>query len=464
MNRTIKWHLIVSFISVSFVIISVFSLITVRLMDTHFITYISERQEKHLSNYATSLEKLYNTSGEWPEALNFESIGIDAIQNSIILTVYDNEKNEIWHSSNLAERMSEDRMNKNVSHMESMMGGMNQTNMTTTVSLFNGTKKIGFVDFTYMGPVGYSEHDTLFITDMKNSLILVSIVGLILSIFMAMIVAHKISSPIINVKNFTKNIARGTYSNSPPKKTTIKELEELFISVSTLSVQLENQQEIRNQLSSDIAHEIRTPLTTLKGSLEAMIDGIWDPTEERLQVCYDEVNRLTRLIGNIDKINEFESQQTILRTSSFDLYTLAKDIASNFDSLFIKQTIFFSIEGLSLLVIADKDKISQVLTNLLSNAIKFTPAYGQIKLVIEQKNNLAVLTLSDTGEGIAKDELNSIFERFYMSDYSRRKSVDSQGIGLSIVKSIVKAHSGNIVVKSDYGKGSTFTITFPIVH
>ena len=469
MNRTIKWYLIVSFISISFVIISAFSILTLKLMDTHFINYVSERQEKQLSNYTSRLENLYEDKNLWPETDEFESIGLDAMQNSIFLKLYDNDKKQIWSSSYLEQSMNKSNhtMKNNSLHMESKMGSMmvdsDSNNETTTFSLFSGNQKIGVVDFSYMGPIGYSDHDSLFISDMKNSLIVVAIVGSILSICFAVLVADKISGPLVNVKIFTKDISKGTYTNAPPETTHIKELDELILSVSNLSVQLENQQEIRDQLSSDIAHEIRTPLTTIKGTLEAMIDGIWEVTDERLQICCDEVDRLTRLIGSIDKINEIESHQTNLNKTYFDLYDLAKDTASNFDSLFIKKNIHFKLEGQPFQIFADKDKINQVLTNLLSNAVKFTPAHKEINLVIRKENNQAVLTLIDTGEGINTEDLAFIFERFYMSDSSRKSSMNGQGIGLSIVKSIVKAHSGTIAVKSDYGKGSTFTLTFPLM-
>lgn len=275
-------------------------------------------------------------------------------------------------------------------------------------------------------------------------------------------VAKKISGPIVRVKDFTREIAKGDYTSLSPEKTDIKELDELISSVNALSVQLENQQDIRNQLSSDIAHEIRTPLTTLKGSLEAMIDGIWEIIDDRIQSCYDEVNRITRLIGSIDKINEIESHQDSLNKISFDLYALAENISSNFEALFAKKNIYYALNGDSLFITTDRDKISQVITNLLSNAVKFTPPEGTITLKIRNEKNQALLTIADTGEGIHPKEINRIFERFYMSDLSRNSFLGGQGIGLSIVKSIIKAHNGTITVKSDYGKGSTFTVILPV--
>ena len=462
MNRTIKWQFIFSFVSISFIIIGAFSIMTLSLMDNHFAKYVAERQESEIGEYTTSLERIYEENEGWPNTADFESIGLESLHNLIILKVYDNEKNLLWDPASSDELGNKQKMQDNASYMDKIMGEMEHDYVEKTVPLFNGEQKIGEALISYMGPTAYSEHDALFIADMKNNLIIVAIVALILSIFFAALVAKKISGPIVRVKDFTREIAKGDYTSLSPEKTDIKELDELISSVNALSVQLENQQDIRNQLSSDIAHEIRTPLTTLKGSLEAMIDGIWEITDDRLQSCYDEVNRITRLIGSIDKINEIESHQDSLNKTSFDLYALAENISSNFEALFVKKNIYYALNGDPLFITADKDKISQVITNLLSNAVKFTPPEGTITLKIRNEENQALLTIADTGEGIHPKEINRIFERFYMSDLSRNSFLGGQGIGLSIVKSIIKAHNGTITVKSDYGKGSTFTVILPV--
>ena len=144
-----------------------------------------------------------------------------------------------------------------------------------------------------------------------------------------------------------------------------------------------------------------------------MIDGVWEVSEERLYHCYEEVNRIARLIGQIDRINEIESHESQLQKSSFDLLELTQQVAGTFQALLIEKGIECAINGEVVLISADRDKIHQVVTNLLYNAIKFTPSGGQ-------------------------------------------------GIGLSIVKGIVNAHHGNISVESTYGKGTTFVVSLPL--
>jgi signal transduction histidine kinase len=232
--------------------------------------------------------------------------------------------------------------------------------------------------------------------------------------------------------------------------------------VNDLSLQLQYQQKIRNRLSSDIAHEIRTPLTTLKGNIEAMIDGVWEISEERLYRCYEEVSRITRLIGEIDRINELESQESQLQKNTFDLTELAQQIVDNFQPMLVENKLNCSVSGDRVFISADRDKIHQVLTNLLANAIKFTPSGGRIDLYVSQSKGTTSFRIIDNGQGIPPEEVGQIFERFYMAEPSRNSKLGGQGIGLSIVKGIVNAHQGTISVDSIYGKGTTFTINLPM--
>ncbi|SEK56812.1 Signal transduction histidine kinase [Carnobacterium iners] len=462
MKRTIKWQFIFSFISISFIIIGAFSIMTITLMDNHFAKYVAARQDSELAVYTNDLETIYKKNKGWPNTTGFEQIGFESLHNSIILNVYDNENKLLWKPSTSDEIKNKQKIQDTIPRMNNMMGEMNHDFVNKTFPLFSKEEKIGEVLFSYVGPTTYSEHDAFFIADMKKNLIIVAAVALVLSIFFAGLFAKQISGPIVKVKNFTKGISKGDYTSVSPEKTEIKEIDDLILSVNDLSTQLENQQDIRNQLSSDIAHEIRTPLTTLKGNLEAMIDGIWEVTDDRLQVCYDEVNRITRLIGSIDTINEIESHQDVLHKTSFDLYVLSKNISTNFEALFAKKSIHYILDGNPLFLTADKDKMSQLITNLLSNAIKFTQNDGRITLKIRNEKNQVILTVTDTGEGIHPQEVGRIFERFYMSDPSRQTNLSGQGIGLSIVKSIVNAHKGSITAQSKYGEGSVFTIVLPV--
>ena len=462
MRRTIKWQLLLSFVSLSFILIGAFSWITLSLMESHFASYVEERQASELKEYAFDLETLYQETGTWEKSTSaLQSIGRSALQHDVILNAYDLNGNLLWKPSPIEEEEAKNRMQSHLQHMERMMGESQIEYVETNIQLYAGSGAIGSLAIKTMGPLAYTEHDTFFLSDMKDNLILVAFISLIISLFFAALVAKKLSSPIVTINDFTTEIARGRYDSLNLAETGIREIDDLRNSVNELSLQLQRQQEIRNRLSSDIAHEIRTPLTTLKGNIEAMIDGVWEPSEERLYHCYEEVNRITRLISEVDRINEIESHESQLLISSFDLTELSQQGVSNFEPLLIAKGLHCSVGGDPVLIAADRDKIHQVISNLLANAIKFTPSGGRIDLYVSQSRGTASFRITDNGQGIPADEVGKIFERFYMTEPSRNSQLGGQGIGLSIVKSIVHAHHGKISVDSEYGKGTIFNIELP---
>lgn len=462
MKRTIKWQLLLSFVSLSFILVGAFSWITLNLLESHFADYVRERQESELEEYSTDLENLYQQNGTWEEnSQAIQRVGRNALQQSVIVRIFDEDGQLLWSPSASEEEDAKNKVQDHLLHMEQMVGGMESDYVQSRSPLYDGTEEIGMMEIQSVGPYAYTEHDALFISDMESKLVLVAFFSLLIPLFFALLVAKKLSSPIVTINDFTKEIAKGRYSSLSLEETGIREIDDLLVSVNDLSLQLQHQQKIRNRLSSDIAHEIRTPLTTLKGNIEAMIDGVWEISEERLYRCYEEVSRITRLIGEIDRINELESQESQLQKTTFDLTELAQQIVDNFQPMLVENKLNCFVSGDRVFISADRDKIHQVLTNLLANAIKFTPSGGRIDLSVSQSKGTTSFRIIDNGQGIPPDEVGQIFERFYMAEPSRNSKLGGQGIGLSIVKGIVNAHQGTISVDSIYGKGTTFTINLP---
>lgn len=460
MKRTIGWQLIFSFLVISIVNIGLLGWLSMRIMNDHFEEYVSLRQTEEITAFTDKLEKAFGEEGSW-DMMAVSAVGNDALESNIILKLYEADGQLIWTPSKEEEEKFQ-QMDSHMMQMNDMMNFEERNYTQATTALYDSGREIGRLEIGTLGPYAYNEHDRQFMTDVKNNFLIVALLTLVLTILFAIGIARKLSKPVREVSSFTKEIAKGNYANQVPQETKIVEIDDLILSVNTLSHQLDNQKAIRNRLSSDISHEIRTPLTTLKGNLEAMLDGIWEITEDRLHICYDEVNRISRLIGDIDKINEIESQHEKLTITSFDLQELSKKIVTNFASTVGQKNISLSITGDRVMIAADRDKISQVLTNLLSNAIKFTPENGMIKIETLKQGDQAVLKVSDNGIGISSEDNEKIFERFYMTEPSRNSKLGGQGIGLAIVRSIVKKHRGTIGVESDPGKGATFIISLPL--
>jgi signal transduction histidine kinase len=286
-----------------------------------------------------------------------------------------------------------------------------------------------------------------------------AILALIAAIVLGIFMASKIGGPIKKVIEQTEKIEGGDYNSLIEFKTNTKEVDKLIHSVNSLAATLERQHTIRKRLAQNYAHELRTPLASLQSNLEAMIDGIWEPTNERLESCNEEILRLTRMLSGIDKIAEIEDNNMSLNKSSFDLLEFTNKIMLNFESLIEDKNITLSIEGTPCNLNADKDKTGQVLINLVSNAIKYTQQNGKIIISIIDQGNFIELSVKDNGIGIDKEDIPNIFEHLYRTDKSRASTTGGSGMGLAVVKAIVDAHQGKITVESE--KGSKFTVTLP---
>ncbi len=461
-KRTIRTQLLFSFLLISILLIGFLSIITINLMNTHFAKYVNDKYAETLAGYQQTVENAFNPQiNEWYQQ-EVVAIGEQASINNILMTIKDQDDQLIWSTetnqgSKGRHHMMQDHCAKAVARIDKH----NPDYVETSLPLKLVDKQIGTVTFGYYGALKYTESDLLFISRMKRNLAFVVILALPLSLLLASLIARQISRPLITVNRLTKKVAQGDYSQQIELVTPITEISELIQSVNELTQRLGKQDALRKQMSTNIAHEIRTPLTTLQGNVEAMIDGIWDITPERLQTCHEEILRLTRLVTSIERISRLEEQQEPLIKGSFDLLKLSRQIADNFRAVVNEKELTLKIQGHSTFINADKDQLSQVLTNLLSNAIKFTPTKGAITLTITSQKNEATLIIRDNGIGMSTAETPLIFDRFYMVDPARNQSVDGQGIGLTIVKSIVDAHGGTISVESSPQSGTSFTIILP---
>ena len=211
-----------------------------------------------------------------------------------------------------------------------------------------------------------------------------------------------------------------------------------------------------------MAHELRTPLTSVSTHIEAMITGLWEPSEERLESCYEELNRITTLVKDLERLANVENGCYKLQKSLFDMFELVRRVAANFEYKIKEKKIQLKLIGEEVIIEADQDRIFQVVTNILANAIKYTSEEDEIIIKLYKKYEYAVCEIADTGIGIPQEEIAHIFERFYRADKSRNRKTGGAGIGLSIVNSIVKAHNGKIEVDSMLGKGNNFKVYLPL--
>jgi len=270
--------------------------------------------------------------------------------------------------------------------------------------------------------------------------------------------------PAKRMTESAQKFSRGNFKE-PMELVASREYRELGHAIQYMGDKLKNADDAQRKFLSNVSHDFRSPLTSIKGYVEAIKDGTIPPEiqEKYLEIIIFETERLTKLTSNLLELNSFDDNGIILHKSEFDINAMIKQIALSFEGTFKKKKLVLNLvfSEKEQFVYGDMDKIQQVLYNLIDNAAKFSNQDSSIRVTTEQKGNKVMIAVKDNGIGIPKDSLNRIWDRFYKTDISRGKDKKGTGLGLSIVKEIITAHEENISVVSTEGVGTEFIFSLP---
>lgn len=461
MKLTIRQKISLGIIAVVIVVILLFSIVSQWSIRREFRSYIEGQQSKKTENIVSSLSTTFVPINNTWNLDEIHAIGMSALYEGFIIKVNDKAGNTVWdaqvHDMGLCNQVRNDI----ITRMDKERNGGEFTNHEYDLMQENVT--IGSVRISYYGPYFYSQDDFLFLQTLNSITYFISGFALILALVIGFFLAKNISKPILNAVNTTNEIASGNYTVRSLTETNVIELNELSSSINKMADSITAQESLRKQLTIDVAHELRTPLTAISTHLEAMIEGIWEPTNERLTSCHEEVNRIISIVKDLEQLELIENNRYKLRYSTVSLKELIRKICNNFAIQIKEKKLQLSIEGEEELQIeGDYDRVTQVIVNLLSNAIKYTNEGDSIHIKIGREKEMAVLYIEDTGIGISKEQLPYIFERFYRVDKSRNRKTGGAGIGLTIVNSIVASHGGKITIHSELGRGTIVKVELPI--
>lgn len=272
--------------------------------------------------------------------------------------------------------------------------------------------------------------------------------------------AARVLRPLEGIGKVTRRLATGSYRERVPIPQD-EELAALASNVNTLAQALEETEQRRLRLISEVAHELRTPVATLRGYLEGLLDGVFEPDAETLEAAVREAGRLERLATDLSALSRAEEGQVELRLETVDLARLAAEIAGRLRPQFDDEDVELTVEpGPPLSVTVDRDRIAQVFTNLIGNALSYTPSGGRVVVRTQQQAGSVQVAVSDTGRGLTEDQLAIVFERFHRVD---RSATGGTGIGLTIARSLARSHGGDVTASSPgLNQGSTFVLTLPV--
>ena len=279
--------------------------------------------------------------------------------------------------------------------------------------------------------------------------------------------SQKIVRPLQQLDEASREIANGNYSKRIPIEGQ-DEFSHLAVNFNQMSEMLEGVERTRVRMIGDISHELRTPLTIIHGYLEGMADGLIPVDEETYALMRKETERLTRLVNGLQELSNVESGSVELSQISVQFTDWIRDLVKRNQIIFnessLKLSLFVDPAAEKTKVFMDDDRMTQVLTNLLSNARQFSPVNSEVSIHVSLIKDQLEIVIKDQGIGIARENLDHIFERFYQVERSRSNSSrEGSGIGLSIAKALVLSHGGEIRAESaGAGKGTSFIIKLPI--
>jgi signal transduction histidine kinase len=275
-------------------------------------------------------------------------------------------------------------------------------------------------------------------------------------------VSRRIVEPVSRMEQITRDFAAGDLRERVPESE-IPELDRLGISFNQMAGALEDVEQRRRDLMGDLTHELRTPLTVVRGYLEELAEGAIEPSPELYRKLVNETRRLERLTRDLQELSKAEAGYLSIKLQPILLYPLLKSLIERFSDQLLEEgpTLQLDYPADTPPVIADPDRTEQILVNLLGNAIRYTDS-GSIVLKVSREKSFVWLAVSDTGIGIASEDLPLIFDRFWRADRSRSRYSGGSGLGLSITRRLVELQNGRIEVESELGKGSTFRFSLPV--
>lgn len=451
-----------------------------------FDQYVASSIDQRISQLSASVLAARYADGTWNLAL-LEQLGIAALEDGFLMTVINQQGYAVWDArthnaglcsamiSSMAQRMSGfagdargDYQERRVVLGQTLPGHSSahaSPAMANPLQVPAASMLVG-----YWGPVYYRDADLDFLKALNRSLVLAALLALALAAVAGLLSARRLAEPLLQATKAARQIADGYYE-ARLAPSPILELADLAAAITSMADSLKKQELLRKQLSIDASHELRTPLAALRSRLEAIKDGVLPSDNDSLDACLVQIERLTSLSRSLERLAAADTQGFQLKLKDFRLDKLILDTLTNLSSQAAAAGMHIGTGSLpELSAHADEALLQQALENLLTNAIRYGKAPAgssaenpDIMVELRIAGSQAVLTVSDRGIGLAADQQELVFERFYRVDPSRDRASGGFGVGLAIVREAVRSHGGSVTVRSDGpGKGCCFEIRLPL--
>jgi signal transduction histidine kinase len=307
--------------------------------------------------------------------------------------------------------------------------------------------------------------ELVFIERINRTLLDGALIGAIIALVLGVLLSRTLTRPIRELTQATHAVSEGDLSQQVPVRSK-DELGELAQAFNKMSSELSRSVNARKQMTADIAHELRTPLSLILGHAEAVHDGVLPPSPENFEIIREEAARLEHLVNDLRILSLADAGELSINPQTVEPRRLLEEVASLYQYQFQRKNVTLELDIVSSLsdIEVDPGRITQVLTNILDNALRHTPEGGKIILAAREVNDQIELAIQDSGPGLKAEDLERIFDRFYRTDASRQRDdafTGGSGLGLAIARSIVQAHGGQVSAESETGKGLKVIVTLP---
>jgi signal transduction histidine kinase len=426
-----------------------------------FSDFISESRASYLERTEQTLKDFYAENGSWS--------GVQSLLQSLPLFVNDRFI--------LADSSGTIIGDTNAEWLGETCGSVGLSKPTSIVVSGQEVGKLyllssGMVIVQFIPPGGAlsgqpppSSPEQRYLSHVNTSLIIAGVVGAAVAILLGLFLTRQFTKPIRALKKGAARIASGDLAYRAEVKSR-DEFGDLAKSFNSMAASLDSSEQSRRRLFADIAHELRTPLSVIGGTVDAMLDGVYEPNSDNLTSIKEETEVLTRLVAELRDLTLAESGHLKLEVEPTNLAELVQRRVSQAEVIARGKNISLRTditEGLPEIE-ADGRRIEQVVANLLDNALNHTASGGTVTVVVSPDKDDVLVSVADRGEGIPAENLPYIFERFYRVDDARSRKTGGAGLGLAIAKQMVELHGGRIWVESEAGKGSKFSFTLPVTR
>jgi len=458
--RSLSWKIALSLLLVVAVSVGLTAYLTHHRTTSEFSDFISESRASYLEQTEQTLKDYYTENGSWA--------GVQSLIQSLPVFVNDHLI--------LADSSGTIIGDTNAQWLGETVQSVRLTKPTSIVVSGQEVGKLyllssGMVIVQFIPPGGAlsgqppSSPEQRYLSHVNTSLLIAGVVGAAVAILLGLFLTRQFTKPIRALKKGASRIARGDLAYRVEVKSG-DEFGELAKSFNSMAASLDSSEQSRRRLFADIAHELRTPLSVIEGTVDAMLDGVYEPSPDNINSIKEETDVLTRLVGELRDLTLAESGHLKLEIEPTNLAEMVQRRVSQAEVIARGKNVNLRTdiaEGLPEIE-ADGRRIEQVVANLLDNALNHTPSGGSVTIAASREKDGILVSVSDTGEGIPPEHLPYIFERFYRVDDARSRKTGGAGLGLAIAKQMVELHGGRIWVESEAGKGSKFSFTLPVTR